>query len=87
MRFSENLRALPQIRFTPAAPSRFYIKRQPKAHCVSTIEAVHYLLDRLESQGLEELKGRHNTLIEAIDSLVEYQKRFVPTDPKIPRRA
>jgi DTW domain-containing protein len=77
IKLSENLKALPKIRFTPPAPSRFRIKRQPSAHCVSTIEAAYYLLSLLESQGLEKLNNRHATLLEAIDSLVNFQVRYI----------
>ncbi|OGS35894.1 MAG: hypothetical protein A2293_17155 [Elusimicrobia bacterium RIFOXYB2_FULL_49_7] len=87
IRFSDNLRALPRIHFTPSVLSRFHIKRQPAAHCVSTIEAVYYLLDILDRQGMEALEGRHTSLLETIDSLVNFQKRYVAVSPKAPRRA
>ncbi|MFH0920744.1 MAG: tRNA-uridine aminocarboxypropyltransferase [Fibrobacterota bacterium] len=87
IRLSPNLQALPKIRFTPPALSRFHIKRQPAAHCVSTIEAVHYLLDILERRGFERLEGRHASLLGAIDALVDFQKKFVAVAPKKPRRS
>ncbi|OGJ86629.1 MAG: hypothetical protein A2268_13045 [Candidatus Raymondbacteria bacterium RifOxyA12_full_50_37] len=77
LKLNENLSALPKIRFSPAAPSRFRFKRQPAAHCVSTIEAAYYILCLLESQGLEKLNNQHATLIEALDSLVDFQVRFL----------
>jgi DTW domain-containing protein YfiP len=70
---SKNLHSLPKIAFTPENPSRFIIKRQPTACCLSTIEALHTLLKLLERTGLETLKGRHRILIQACDSLVNYQ--------------
>lgn len=82
MRLSANLRTVPRICFSPPAPSRFRIKLQPAEYCVSTIEAVYYLLELLSERGLEELNGRHRTLLNAIDSLVEFQERYMP-----PRRA
>ncbi|MBL8026082.1 MAG: DTW domain-containing protein [Fibrobacteres bacterium] len=84
---SANLRALPKIRFIPPAPSRFHIKRQPAAQCVSTIEAVHYLLELLQTRGFENLKDGHKTLLEGIDSLIEFQKKFVEIHPKKPLRS
>jgi len=87
IRLNGNLQALPRIHFTPAALSRFHIKRQPAAHCVSTIEAVYYLLDILETRGLEKLEGRHVPLLDAIDSLVSFQKRYIAVAPKAPRRS
>jgi DTW domain-containing protein YfiP len=70
---SKNLHALPRIAFTPENPSRFIIKRQPTACCLSTIEALHTLLMLLEKKGLETLRGRHRILIHACDRLVTYQ--------------
>lgn len=77
MHMSKNLHTLPRICFTPKELSRFRIKRQPEAYCVSTIEAVHHLLDVMETRGLERLDGRHDTLIEAIDSLVRFQESYI----------
>lgn len=52
--FSENLQRLPKVMFTNAAPSRYVIKRQPEAGCLSTLEAAHELLLALEQSGLDE---------------------------------
>ena len=70
---SKNLHSLPRIALTPENPSRFIIKKQPSACCLSTIEALHTLLMLLERKGLETLRGRHRILIEACDHLVTYQ--------------
>jgi len=70
---SKNLHSLPRIAFTPEKPSRFIIKRQPTACCLSTIEALYTLLKILERTGLETLNGRNRILIEACDDLVNYQ--------------
>ena len=39
--------------FTAAAPSRYLIKHQPHAGCLSTLEATHELLLALERAGLD----------------------------------
>jgi hypothetical protein len=39
--------------FTPSAPSRFIIKQQPQAGCLSTLETTHELLVALEKSGLD----------------------------------
>jgi hypothetical protein len=39
--------------FTPTAPSRFIIKQQPQAGCLSTLETTHELLLALEKSGLD----------------------------------
>jgi DTW domain-containing protein YfiP len=53
LRLSPSLQRLPRIMFTPAAPSRYIIKQQPQAGCLSTLEAVHELLTVLERTGLD----------------------------------
>ncbi|MBI3544895.1 MAG: DTW domain-containing protein [Deltaproteobacteria bacterium] len=68
---SPNLKALPQIRFTPTRPSGFHIRRQPRANCLSTIEAIHFVLERLAPGTAE-----HSHLIEAFDKMVRRQMDF-----------
>lgn len=53
LRLSPSLQRLPRIMFTPAAPSRFVIKQQPHANCLSTLEATHELLLALECARLD----------------------------------
>lgn len=53
LRLSPSLQRLPRIMFTPSAPSRFVIKQQPQAGCLSTLEATHELLVALERSGLD----------------------------------
>lgn len=53
LRLSPNLQSLPRIMFTPSAPSRYLIKQQPQEGCLSTLEAVHELLQALEQTGAE----------------------------------
>ena len=53
LRLSPSLQRLPRIMFTPAAPSRFVIKQQPQAGCLSTLEATHEVLVALERAGLD----------------------------------
>lgn len=53
LRLSGNLQGLPRIMFTTSAPSRYVIKQQPQAGCLSTLEAVHETLLALERSGLD----------------------------------
>ncbi len=53
LKLSPTLQQLPRIMFTPSAPSRFIIKQQPQAGCLSTLEATHELLMALERSGLD----------------------------------
>jgi len=53
LRKSLTLQALPKVMFTGAAPSRYRIKLQPEAGCLSTLEAVHEMLLALDRTGLD----------------------------------
>ena len=44
------LRSLPRIRLTPAAPSEYRVRREPRADCLSTIEATVGALRALEPE-------------------------------------
>ncbi len=54
LRFSESLQRLPKVMFSNADPSRYVIKRQPEAGCLSTLEAAHELLVALDRCGLDD---------------------------------
>jgi DTW domain-containing protein YfiP len=73
---SRNLHGLPRLSFSGDYRSRFAIKRQPVAHCVSTIEAIYYLLKEAEAAGHEKLEGRAEVLPEVLRRLVETQQRY-----------
>ena len=47
-RLSRNLHALPRVVFTPRAVSEFAVRRQPAAHCASTLETIAESLHILE---------------------------------------
>lgn len=53
LRLSPSLQRLPRVMFTPAQPSRYVIKQQPQAGCLSTLESVHEMLLALERSGLD----------------------------------
>lgn len=54
LNLSPTLQRLPKIMFTPSAPSRYLIKQQPAAGCLSTLEAVHELLLTLARTDLDD---------------------------------
>ena len=54
LKLSPSLQRLPRIMFTPSAPSRYVIKQQPQAGCLSTLEATHELLLALQRAGLDD---------------------------------
>ncbi len=65
-RASPSLQRLPRIMFSNATPSRYVIKQQPEAGCLSTLEATHELLVVLERSGLD-----HYTLPEQLLGLFQ----------------
>ena len=54
LKLSPTLQRLPRIMFTPSASSRYVIKQQPHAGCLSTLEATHELLATLSRTGLDQ---------------------------------
>ena len=48
---SPNLQTLPRISFRKDYRSRFSIKTQPAAYCLSTIESAYYLINELQQAG------------------------------------
>jgi DTW domain-containing protein YfiP len=48
LRNSENLARLPQVSFSSSAKSEYQIRKQPREYCLSTLEAVHRLIQILE---------------------------------------
>jgi DTW domain-containing protein YfiP len=75
---SSNLKSLPRICFTPAVPSRFRVRKQPKPECWSTIEAIHETIELLgESRGFDTASRRHDSLLRVFDVMVERQLKCV----------
>lgn len=78
IRQSENLKALPRICFSPAKPSNFRVRKQPSAHCYSTIEAIHHTIELIgESQDFAVHQREHDKLINVFDYMVERQLGFI----------
>jgi DTW domain-containing protein len=75
-RESPSLMRLPRLRIEPEAPSRFTIKRQPAAWCLSTIEATHEVLLGLDAGGLEIYPDKRR-LLDAFDAMQDFQVRQI----------
>jgi DTW domain-containing protein YfiP len=88
LRLSPSLQRLPRIMFTPTAPSRYVIKQQPHAGCLSTLEATHELLRVLEQTGLDAYPLPEQ-LLALFQRMQEFQLRCAadPDRPGSRRRA
>ncbi len=82
LKLSPSLQRLPRLMFTPTAPSRFVIKQQPQAGCLSTLEAVHELLLALERHGLDAYPDQAQ-LLGLFQRMQDFQIRCA-TDPTLP---
>lgn len=65
------LAELPRVAFAPPEPSRYRIRAQPAAHCVSTIEALAHALAVVEPAG-----DAYRALLQPFLAMVERQVRF-----------
>ncbi len=79
LRLSPSLQDLPRLMFTPSRPSRYVIKQQPQAGCLSTLESVHELLLALDKRGLDRYEDR-TQLLTLFDAMQEHQIRCA-SDP------
>lgn len=78
------LRSLPHIRLDPAAPSEYRVRREPRADCLSTIEATVAALRALEP----ETHGLENILVafrRMNDRQLERSQRSPARRVKVPR--
>jgi len=71
LRLNPLLQALPRVAFQPREPSRYQIRKEPEAFCVSTIEAVAEVLGTLEPQ-----QAPYDNLLAPFLAMVEGQLRF-----------
>lgn len=83
---SRNLQQLPRICFTPEKPSTFRVRKQPAAHCLSTIEAIHQTIELLAPvMALPIRDRRHDHLLEVFNGMVERQLACTKTQERILR--
>jgi DTW domain-containing protein len=81
VRLSERLAPLPALRFTPLRPSRYgRLRKEPRATCVSTLEAVHHVIDRFDALGIASAPSAraHDHMLRVMDELVARQLAFEP---------
>ncbi len=66
------LKSLPRIGFVPPAPGNYRIRKEPAEHCLSTIEAVAVVLEKLERA-----PGRFTPMLAAFNRMVDLQLGFI----------
>jgi DTW domain-containing protein YfiP len=85
------LRGLPRVRITPAQPSRYRIRREPRAECLSTVEAIACALGLLEGAP-DKYTGMLAAFERMVDIQIEHEARgggrrgLLPRGPRPPRR-
>jgi DTW domain-containing protein YfiP len=75
IRLSRNLQNLTYISFDPPRPSRYRLRRQPRAQYYSTLEAIHHIIDLFMADRQERPQ---DTLLDILDFAVEHQLRYSP---------
>lgn len=74
LRLSPALGRLPRVSFDLKARSRFQIRKQPADYCLSTLEAVHHLIELLGlSYGFDIATRQHDHMLEVFDAMVARQ--------------
>lgn len=77
LRQSRNLQNLSRICFSPEKPSIFQVRKQPQAGFVSSIEAVHQVIELLgESYGFDVRNRGHDHLLEIFQGMIRHQLKY-----------
>jgi DTW domain-containing protein YfiP len=78
VRLSPTLSSMPRIAFQPARPSGYLFRRQPRPECVSTIEAIHEVIDELDRRGSVPVRpeGAHANLLEVFGWMARKQSAY-----------
>lgn len=69
---SPMLDRLERVTLAPRRPSDYRIRKQPKAHCLSTVEATVHLLERLEGSGAP-YQPMLDTFARMVDRQIEFR--------------
>jgi DTW domain-containing protein len=81
LRVNPFLQSLPRYGISPAAPSRYQIRREPAEHCLATIEALARLLTEIEPLG-----DRFQSMLRPFDAMVQQQLAFASANSHLPSR-
>jgi DTW domain-containing protein YfiP len=74
LRLSQNLANLPMIAFEPQSPSSYRIRREPEAHCYSTVEAIHQVLELFSPRG--QSQPAHDNLLAVFRWVIDRQLAY-----------
>lgn len=66
------LSTLPRLKFFPDKPGNYRIRKEPEAHCLATIEATAFVLEKLERA-----PERFTPILSAFEAMVEKQLGFI----------
>lgn len=84
LRKSTLLRSLPRVSFEVSTPSEYQFKKQPGAACLSCVEGVHRVIDKLAHRGWGTLPParEHDRMLDIFRGMA----RFQLSHPRNPRR-
>jgi DTW domain-containing protein YfiP len=83
LKLSPNLMSLPKISFKADRKSIYEIKRQPKSHCLSTIESTQVLLEQLNEASLETIDSEVlSSFLNPFKKLIQIQLECI-NDPNL----
>ncbi len=84
MHVSKNLQTLPCLSFVPPKKSNFKVRKQPQENCLSTIEAIHHLIELTANQiGFDLNTKLHDSLIHVFNKMNEKQFKYVQEAQKV----
>lgn len=79
MRLSRRLASLPRVCFSPVRKSQFRVRKQPAAHCLSTLEAIHHMIELVgPTRGFSVDEKKQDVLLDVFSKMVERQLTYVP---------
>jgi len=75
LKLSKNLQALKRVSFDNKIKSKFIIKQQPAALCLSTIESIYTVINLLKKGELEQCETKDFLL--PFEKMIEYQLEYI----------
>ncbi len=75
LKLSKNLQKLKRVSFDNKIKSKFIIKQQPEALCLSTIESVYTVLNLLKEGDLEQCETKGFLI--PFEKMIEYQLEYI----------